>query len=135
IEHNAHVSDPMWEKIGPHTKEDGEQQDVLKAMHFEWESNRAQSLKPYYHFRGNVADIDGVLVKGPKDIENEAAQHRIQKNAEVTTPKMPNIKQKGYYDHSSGQRKPLETADTVRGEGASNKSGSIQPVPGGARER
>ena len=64
IKHNAHVSDPMWEKIAPHTKEDGELQDVLKAMHFEWESDHAQSLKPYYHFRGNVADIDGV--KGPK---------------------------------------------------------------------
>ncbi|KAK2172203.1 hypothetical protein NP493_985g00047 [Ridgeia piscesae] len=65
IRHNAHVSDPMWEKIATHTKDDEELKDVLNAVHFGWESDHAQSLKPYYHFRGDITEIDGVLVKGP----------------------------------------------------------------------
>ncbi|KAK2178575.1 hypothetical protein NP493_538g00010 [Ridgeia piscesae] len=65
---NAQVSDPMWEKIAIHTKEDEELKDVLNAVHFGWESEHAQSLKPYYHFRGDITEIDGVLVKGPKVI-------------------------------------------------------------------
>ena len=63
IKHNAQVSDPMWEKIATHTKEDDQLQDVLNAIHFGWESDHAQSLKPYYHFRGDIAKIDGVLVQ------------------------------------------------------------------------
>ncbi|KAK2159859.1 hypothetical protein NP493_1686g00024 [Ridgeia piscesae] len=66
IRQNAQVSDPMWEKIATHTKDDEELKDVLNAVHFGWESDHAQSLKPYYHFRGDITEIDGVLVKGPK---------------------------------------------------------------------
>ncbi|KAK2156498.1 hypothetical protein NP493_1967g00005 [Ridgeia piscesae] len=58
----------MWEKIATHTKDDEELKDVLNAVHFGWESDHAQSLKPYYHFRGDITEIDGVLVKGPKVI-------------------------------------------------------------------
>ena len=68
IRQNAQVSDPMWEKIATHTKDDEELKDVLNAVHFGWESDHAQSLKPYYHFRGDITEIDGVLVKGPKVI-------------------------------------------------------------------
>ncbi|KAK2183299.1 hypothetical protein NP493_317g02103 [Ridgeia piscesae] len=68
IRHNAQVSDPMWEKIATHTNDDEELKDVLNAVHFGWESDHAQSLKPYYHFRGDITEIDGVLVKGPKVI-------------------------------------------------------------------
>ena len=68
IRHNAQVSDPMSEKIAIHTKEDEELQDVLNAVHFGWKSDHAQSLKPYYHFRGAIIEINGVLVKGPKVI-------------------------------------------------------------------
>ncbi|KAK2173749.1 hypothetical protein NP493_849g01035 [Ridgeia piscesae] len=68
IRQNAQVSDPMWEKIATHAKDDEELKDVLNAVHFGWESNHAQSLKPYYHFRGDITEIDGVLVKGPKVI-------------------------------------------------------------------
>ena len=57
-----------WEKIAIHTEEDEELQDVLNAVHFGWESDHAQSLKPHYHFRGDITEIDGVLVKGPKVI-------------------------------------------------------------------
>ncbi|KAK2152820.1 hypothetical protein NP493_2405g00000 [Ridgeia piscesae] len=65
---NAQVSDPMWEKIATHTKDDEELKDVLNAVHFGWESDHAQSLKPYYHFRGDITETDGVLVKGPNVI-------------------------------------------------------------------
>ena len=68
IRQNAQVGDPMWEKIATHTKDDEELKDVLNAVHFGWESDHAQSLKPYYHFRGDITEIDGVLVKGPKVI-------------------------------------------------------------------
>ena len=68
IKQNAQVSDPMWEKIATHTKDDEELKDVLNAVHFGWESDHAQSLKPYYHFRGDITEIDGVLVKGLKVI-------------------------------------------------------------------
>ena len=68
IRQNAQVSDPMWENIATQTKDDEELKDVLNAMHFGWESDHAQSLKPYYHFRGDITEIDGVLVKGPKVI-------------------------------------------------------------------
>ncbi|KAK2176244.1 hypothetical protein NP493_674g01049 [Ridgeia piscesae] len=68
IRQNAHVSDPMWEKIATHPKDDEELKDVLNAVHFGWESDHAQSLKPYYHFRGDITEIDGVLEKGPKVI-------------------------------------------------------------------
>ena len=68
IKHNK-VSDPMWEKIATHTKKDGDLQDVLSAMHFGWESDRGQSLKPYYHFR--------VLVNEPKVIIPLALQGEV----------------------------------------------------------
>ena len=74
IRHNAQVSDPMWEKIATHTKDDEELKDVLNAVHFGWESDHAQSLKPYYHFRGDITEIDGVLVKGPKVIITKTLQ-------------------------------------------------------------
>ena len=59
IRQNAQVSDPMWEKIATHTKDDEELKDVLTAVHFGWERDHAQSLKPYYHFRGDITEIDG----------------------------------------------------------------------------
>ena len=68
VKQNAQVSDPMWGKIDIHAKEHEELQDVLNAVHFGWESDQAQSLKPYYHFRGDITEIDGVLVNGPKVI-------------------------------------------------------------------
>ncbi|KAK2176170.1 hypothetical protein NP493_677g00010 [Ridgeia piscesae] len=216
IRQNAQVSGPMWEKIATHTKDDEELKDVLNAVHFGWESDHAQSLKPYYHFRGDITEIDGVLVKGPKVIipktlqgdmlkkihegnldngpqfssrefrqfamqygfkhvtsspeytqSNGKAEKAVQivkrllkkanENYEdpylallnyrtsplsgsdrspgeismnrklrtkltsaeehVTMHKLPDIKQKRYYDHGSNQLKPLETTDTVRVRG------------------
>ena len=43
-------------------------------MSYGWGSDRAQSLKPYYHFRGDIAEIDGVLVKGTKVVIHRALQ-------------------------------------------------------------
>jgi len=54
VRQNAQVSDSMWEKIAIHTKEDEELQDVLNAIHFGWKGDQAQSLKPYYHFKGDI---------------------------------------------------------------------------------
>ncbi|KAK2163415.1 hypothetical protein NP493_1462g00054 [Ridgeia piscesae] len=79
IRKNAQVSDPMWEKIAIHTKEDEELKDVLNAVHFGLESDHAQSLKPYYHFRGDITESDGVLVKGPKVIIPKTLQGDILK--------------------------------------------------------
>ena len=53
----------MWEKIATHTKDDEELKDVLNAVHYGWESDHAQSLKPFYYFIGDITEIDGVLVK------------------------------------------------------------------------
>ena len=90
VRHNAQVSDPMWEKIAIHTKEDEVLQDVMNAVHFGWEkfheyvygateSDQAQSLKPYYHFRGDITEIDGVLVKGSKVIIPKMLQGEMLK--------------------------------------------------------
>ena len=54
VRYNAEVNDPIWEKTAIHTKEDDVLQDVLNAVHFGWECDQAQSLKPYYHFRGDI---------------------------------------------------------------------------------
>ena len=62
------VSDPMWDKIAKYTKEDPILSDVCHALEFGWDSARAQSLKPYYHFRAEIAEVDGVLMKGNKII-------------------------------------------------------------------
>jgi hypothetical protein len=60
------VSDPMWEKIKLHTLKDTEFQVIMRAVHRGWDDSEARALKPYYHFRALIAEVDGVLVKGSK---------------------------------------------------------------------
>ena len=66
------VSDPMWEKISAHTMRDPELQSVMRAVHCGWEDPVAKALKPFYHFREMITDIDGVLIKGSKIIIPES---------------------------------------------------------------
>ena len=57
--------------------------------------------------------------RSPGDISMNRKLRRKLPSAEehVTMHKLPDIKQKRYYDHGSNQLKPLETTDTVRVRG------------------
>ena len=58
----------MWKKLEEHTETDEELLQVMHAVHFGWETQWAKALKPYYHFRAEITEIEGVLIKGTKVI-------------------------------------------------------------------
>ena len=62
------VSDPVWDRIRVNTDQDPELQAIKNAMNTGWELPMGSSLKPYYHFREMITEVDGVLVKGSKII-------------------------------------------------------------------
>ena len=57
--------------------------------------------------------------RSPREISMNRKLRTKQPSAEehVAMHKLPDIKQKRYYDHGSNQLKPLETTDTVRVRG------------------
>lgn len=77
IKENTPVSDPMWNKIAEHTERDPILSQVVNALEYGWESDRARNLKPYYHFRGEIAEVDGVLLKGSKIIIPESLKEEM----------------------------------------------------------
>jgi hypothetical protein len=76
IKSSMQVSDPMWDKLASSTSEDSTLKEVLNAVHNGWETS-GRTLKPYYHMRADITEIDGVLVKGKKVIVPAALRQEM----------------------------------------------------------